>query len=45
MIVETGSGAFGNQAFWYFAGKKGKFHWIFRVNFTVKLVNFAGLFI
>ena len=27
-----------------FRGKKDKFHGIFRVNFAVKLVDFAGLF-
>ena len=45
MILETGCGAFGNQAFWYFAEKKDKFHGVFRVNLTIKLVNFVGLFI
>ena len=29
------------QAFWYFAEKKDKFRGIFRVNFVVKLADFA----
>ena len=29
------------QAFWYFVGKKDKFRGIFRVNFAVKLADFA----